>query len=81
MIDRKLGRLPTQHDARTLKLDRYLAPTTDIPAMKNWGVVSGDWGMMRNDQIGDCTIAAAAHIILLGTAAGGPPFASATPMW
>lgn len=73
MTGRKLGRLPTRHDPRTLKLASYTAPLPAIPDMKNWGVVSGDWGMMRNDELGDCTIAAAGHMVLLDTAARGTP--------
>lgn len=75
----KLGKLAHVHDPRTLKLTDYLAPLDALPTPPqslNWGsVVPGDaWGMMLNDELGDCTIAAAGHFILMATAQHGKPF-------
>ncbi len=67
-----LGKLPVRADVRTLSLARYVDraklptppvtfdETTDVP----------DWPMYANDRIGDCTIAAAGHMIEAWTAAG-----------
>lgn len=64
MITRKLGKLPVRHDPRTLKLSNYLPPTLPkIPQAVMWGQKVPKWGMMLNDRIGDCTCAAAGHLI------------------
>jgi len=65
----KLGKLAARHDGRTLRLSSYLAS----PARPVWApavcgyqqkVTDGaGWPMMLNDQLGDCTIAAAGHQI------------------
>jgi hypothetical protein len=72
----KLGKLPVRVDVRTLALSRYVdraalpaAPTTfDETAPEH------DWPMYANDRIGDCTCAAAGHMIEAWTgAATGTP--------
>lgn len=65
----RVGKLPPRHDARTLKLAKYvtLSRLPPIPAMKTWGSKIADWPMFANDQYGDCTIAGAAHKIQLWT--------------
>lgn len=65
-----LGRQPARRDPRTLRLARYIAPEVlaNVPPMFNWGTAVRDWGMMRNDELGDCTAASVAHIILAHTA-------------
>lgn len=67
----KLGRLPVKSDARTLKLASYLPQLPEVPPSKNWGTCVKDWGLMKNDVLGDCTIAAAGHVVLMDTAARG----------
>ncbi len=68
----KLGKLPVRTDVRTLSLARYIdraqlpAPPDDFDETAN----VGDWPMYANDRIGDCTVAAAAHMIEAWTAAG-----------
>jgi hypothetical protein len=68
----KLGKLPVRTDVRTLSLARYVdrvrlpAPPDVFDETEN----VGDWPMYANDRIGDCTIAAAAHMIEAWTAAG-----------
>jgi hypothetical protein len=66
----KLGKLPVRHDPRTLLFASYL--TTALPAppasFNAATKVGSSWGMMDNDQIGDCTCAAAGHLIMEWTA-------------
>jgi hypothetical protein len=69
-----LGKLPVRHDVRTLRLARYVdraalpkpPPALDVTANVH------DWPMYGNDRIGDCTCAAAGHMIeaWTGVAAG-----------
>ena len=69
MTIRKLGRLPTKHDPRTLHLSRYmLEGLPPPPAAVDWMDKIGDWGMMGNDSVGDCTCACAGHEIEAWTA-------------
>jgi hypothetical protein len=66
----KLGKLPARVDPRTLSLARYIdrellpapPPTLDLST----GVT--DWPMYGNDRLGDCTTAAAGHMIEAWTA-------------
>jgi hypothetical protein len=73
VLTRKLGKLPPRHDPRTLRFARYVdAQLPPPPASCNWSAKgSADWGQMLNDQIGDCTCAAAGHAIQLWTANHG----------
>jgi len=61
----KLGKHPARHDPRTLLLAKYISakdlPST--PSAKSWADKVQSWPMMRNDTIGDCTCAAAGHLI------------------
>ena len=67
----KLGKQPHCFDSRTLKLAKYLPPSW-IPE-KEVDFTNGlaDWGMMRNDMLGDCTIAAIAHAVQTWTQNAG----------
>lgn len=69
----KLGKLQAQHDPRTLQLTNYLRPEAlpPPPPAKDWGKSVSSWGMMLNDSIGDCTCAAAGHLIMEWTANAG----------
>jgi hypothetical protein len=66
----KLGKLPVRTDVRTLRVERYIdraklpapPPTLDLTDRV------ADWPMYANDRIGDCTIAAAGHMIEAWTA-------------
>jgi hypothetical protein len=64
----KLGKLNPVHDPRTLMLADYLdtsaLPAT--PATYVWAknISATAWGMMGNDKSGDCTCAAAGHLIM-----------------
>jgi hypothetical protein len=67
----KLGKRPARHDMRTLQMANYLRLPA-IPAAKDWTAKAQQaWGMMKNDQLGDCTCAAAGHIIQVWTANAG----------
>jgi hypothetical protein len=63
----KLGALPPVDDPRTLQLSNYFsADNVQIPEAYIWKTNIGDrdWGVMRNDELMDCTIAAAGHLIM-----------------
>jgi len=63
----KLGKLLPVHDPRTLLLANYLTPALPpAPAQHYYATNIGAtaWGMMANDKIGDCTCAAAGHLIM-----------------
>ncbi len=68
----RTGKLPARRDARTLRLGTYLPALLPIPPACDWtmGVAEG-WPLYRNDRIGDCTVAAAAHLVHAWTAAAG----------
>lgn len=67
----KLGKLPVRTDVRTLRLDRYVdrAQLPAPPATLDITAHVHDWPMYGNDRIGDCTTAAAGHMIEAWTAA------------
>jgi hypothetical protein len=68
----QLGKLPPKHDDRNLRLGTYL--TVDLPKappkVETYKRVAL-WPMMKNDELGDCTIAGAGHMIQDWTAACG----------
>ena len=65
LANMKLGKRAPRHDPRTLQLANYLRlqALPVLPAQENWGGKVTAWGMMENDHIGDCTCAAAGHLI------------------
>jgi hypothetical protein len=64
-----LGRKALRKDIRTLRLSKYLARVLPTPPEKvDWSVGIKQWGMMLNDRLGDCTIAALGHAIQTWTA-------------
>lgn len=67
----KLGKLPVQLDVRTLRLARYVDRTTLPPPPVQLDLTTRvtAWPMYANDRLGDCTMAAAAHMIQAWTAA------------
>ena len=67
-----LGKLPVRTDVRTLSLARYIDGARLPSPPDSFDETSGvhDWPMYANDRIGDCTTAAAAHMIEAWTAAG-----------
>lgn len=66
----KLGKLPVRTDVRTLALARYVDRSKLPPPPPDIDLAAAvpDWPMYGNDTIGDCTIAAAAHMIEAWTA-------------
>lgn len=66
-----LGKSPVKHDPRTLKLKSVFAMRPD-PVDFDWTrVLPDDLGMMRNDEMGNCTCAGVGHMIQIWTAANG----------
>jgi len=64
------GKLAPKFNAKTLKLSKYTGPMTPISptpvgkVFREYKVPPGKWGMLGNDQVGDCTIAAIAHMLM-----------------
>jgi hypothetical protein len=72
----KLGKLPPRHDVRTLSLRTYVdrAALPLPPASVDLTRPVPEWPMYANDRLGDCTTAAAGHMIEAWTgAADGLP--------
>jgi hypothetical protein len=60
----KLGRKAVITDSRTLKLAKYISTTLPAPPpARDWTKGIANWGMMLNDKLGCCTIAAVAHAV------------------
>jgi hypothetical protein len=63
----KLGKLPAKNDPRDFGLNKYLLPSA-LPAVPkgdiDWTKPVKRWPKFLNDQIGDCTCAGAAHVIM-----------------
>ncbi len=67
LSDMKLGKLYPKDDPKTLQLASYLRPRLIAPPKDiRWGkpLPAKGLGMMRNDELGDCTCAAAGHMIV-----------------
>jgi hypothetical protein len=66
----KLGKLPVRTDVRTLALARYVdrAALPKPPVVLDLTRHVPEWPMYANDTRGDCTIAAAGHMIEAWTA-------------
>ncbi len=68
----KLGKHPPKFDTRTLRFATYATPKLPPPpAARTWAGPIASWGMMKNDTYGDCTCAAAGHMIMDWTANAG----------
>jgi hypothetical protein len=64
----KLGKAPPRHDPRTLQFEKYIDPDLHITVPTSFGherdvykIPYEDWGMLGNDNYGDCVFAGAAH--------------------
>jgi hypothetical protein len=71
----KLGKHAPRFDTRVPRLEAHLtrAALPAPPAKKDWPKAGkiATWGMMLNDRLGDCVIAAKGHAILEWTALAG----------
>lgn len=69
----KLGKQRPKIDSRTLQFGAYLKKElAPPPATVDYAKPVAQWPMMGNDQYGDCTCAAAGHMIEEWTANTGP---------
>jgi hypothetical protein len=78
---KKLGRKPAVHTARTKRskdiIARALAPLGTAPTISDdyvsavTAATGGDWGILGNDQYGDCVPADDGHYLMLRTANTG----------
>lgn len=69
---RMLGKRAPRLDPRTFKLSHYVPPTLPAPPVKDGYIEKvGTWPMYLNDELGDCVIAAAGHMIDQWTAYSG----------
>ena len=68
----KLGKNPAVFDRRTLRFGDYVKPEVEPPpASVDYGARVDSWPMYDNDRYGDCTCAAAGHMIQSWTANAG----------
>jgi hypothetical protein len=70
----KLGKKPPRFDKRTMRLENYIAQLPPVPPVCDWLQKVSSWPVMLNagdGAIGDCTIAAAGHLIQEWTANAG----------
>lgn len=61
----KTGKLPKRDDPRTLQFAKYATALPKPPKSVDFGAIGQPWGMMGNDCVGDCTCAAAGHLLLV----------------
>ena len=65
-MTQKLGKLAVKRDPRNIQLRDYLRSTAVLPPAPveaSWVTKVPQWPMYKKDILGDCTIAAAAHMI------------------
>jgi len=75
----KLGKQLARHDPRTLLLASYVTPALPAPPVQlDLTPKINSWGMMENDQLGDCTCAAAGHLIMEWTTNSGKKMVTPT---
>lgn len=70
----KLGKGPRKFDPRTLRLSKYLTAVPPPPDQAGYITEVPDFPLYLNDILGDCTIAAAGHMIEQWTRYAGNPF-------
>jgi hypothetical protein len=73
-MERKLGKLPARYDCRSLHFGDYSQKIAPPPVACDWTSSVDSWGLMLNDEIGDCPFAAAGHEIMAWTANAGKLF-------
>jgi hypothetical protein len=76
----RLGKLPPKFDKRTLRLAAYIekrklprVPQTHTLSKKTLAAFP-DLGMMKNDMLGDCTVASFGHLYQTWSVFGGKPW-------
>jgi hypothetical protein len=75
----KLGKQPYRHDERTLQLARYIDPARLPVGPLDLTQHVSEWGMLGNDQAGDCGPAAWEHLRIARSALdAGQPVAVTT---
>jgi len=67
MIRYKLGKLAPKIDSRTLKFKTYLTNLPTVPTSIDWTGKVPDYLCLKNDELGDCTIAGALHLEMVWT--------------
>jgi Domain of unknown function (DUF1906) len=70
-----LGKRHARHDPRVPMLAKYL-PMASLPSPPDsvdWYSRINNWGVMKNDLLGDCTCAAVGHAVLQWTTYTGRP--------
>jgi len=69
----RLGRRAPRVDSRTLRLGAYLTPgqLPEVPSKLDNGAGIKDWGLLKNDVLGDCTAAGILHLLMLWGQADG----------
>jgi hypothetical protein len=71
----RLGKNPPVVDSRTIRFGAYLTPELAAPPVaQDYGAKVASWPMYGNDQYGDCTCAAAGHMIQSWTANAATEF-------
>ncbi len=64
-MSRRLGRIRSRLDTRTLNLWSYLHhdKLPAAPSARDWTHAAPAWGLFQNSTVGDCTCAARAHLL------------------
>jgi hypothetical protein len=65
-----LGKKPVVEDSRDFKLSSYMVTLPTVPTRFGHGTLWTDWGMLGNDNYGDCVWASADHQTMLFTRLG-----------
>lgn len=67
-----LGRIPATPDPRNLRLTTYTEPDrAPAPTAANWLRLVDRWPLYGNDRVGDCEVAACAHLTTAWTRYAG----------
>lgn len=70
-----LGKRAAKHDPRTVRLSRFLtSELAPAPQACDWSAMAKRLGPMKNNEIGDCGLAAPGHYIQRATAENGAEF-------
>ena len=75
MTTRCLGKKHAKLDSRTLKAAKYMSSMPGYHAAPPWrdwtDKAAPNWGMMLNNSLGDCTVAATGHLVQTWTSEHG----------